>query len=136
MKVRRALQNLAKVVAEEAEHNSEFESRLRDALGLNEGGRAKRRPRKSEKTSSERTGRRGAHRRPPAVLDPVELARESESILQEQLVQLRVEELKDIVADHGMDPGKMVMKWKSPERIIDRIVEISVSRARKGDAFR
>ena len=70
------------------------------------------------------------------MLDPVELARESESILQERLAQLTVEELKDIVADHGMDTGKVVMKWKSPERIIDRIVEISVSRARKGDAFR
>ena len=49
---------------------------------------------------------------------------------------ITVEELKDIVADHGMDPGKLVMKWKSPDRIIDRIVEISVGRTRKGDAFR
>lgn len=136
MKVRRALQNLAKIVAEEAEHNPEFESRLRDALGLNAGGRAKLRPRSSAMVSSERTKRRPRHRRPPALFDPVVLARESEGVLREQLVQLTVEQLKDIVADYGMDPGKLVMKWKSSERIIDRIVEVSVGRARKGNAFR
>ncbi len=136
MKVRRALQNLAKIVAEEAEHNPEFESRLRDALGLNEGGRAKLRPRSSAIISSDRTKRRPRHRRPPAVLDPVELARQSEGVLQEQLAQLTVEQLKDIVADYGMDPGKVVTNWKLSERIIDRIVEVSVGRARKGNAFR
>jgi hypothetical protein len=35
-----------------------------------------------------------------------------------------------------MDPGKLVIKWKKAERIIDRIVEISMARAQKGDAFR
>jgi hypothetical protein len=34
-----------------------------------------------------------------------------------------------------MDPGKLVMKWKTPERIIDRIVEFSLARAVKGDVF-
>jgi hypothetical protein len=27
---------------------------------------------------------------------------------------------------HRMDPGKLVMKWKTPHRIIDRFVEISM----------
>jgi hypothetical protein len=34
-----------------------------------------------------------------------------------------------------MDPGKLVMKWKTPERIINRIVEFSPARAVKGDVF-
>jgi hypothetical protein len=34
-----------------------------------------------------------------------------------------------------MDPGKLVLKWKKPERIIDRIVETSLGRARKGEGF-
>lgn len=34
-----------------------------------------------------------------------------------------------------MDPGKLVMKWKTPQRIIDRIVEFSMARSVKGDVF-
>jgi Arm DNA-binding domain len=41
-----------------------------------------------------------------------------------------------IVSDFGMDPGKLVSKWKTRTRIIDRIVEIALTRAQKGDAFR
>jgi hypothetical protein len=35
-----------------------------------------------------------------------------------------------------MDPGKLVMKWKDASRIIDRIIELSLARSTKGDAFR
>jgi len=31
--------------------------------------------------------------------------------------------------------GKLAMKWKTPKRIIDRIVEVSLGRAAKGDVF-
>ena len=47
-----------------------------------------------------------------------------------------MEELRDIVAEYGMDPGRLVMKWTTPERVINRIVEMSVARAHKGNAFR
>jgi hypothetical protein len=50
--------------------------------------------------------------------------------------ELSLEQLRDIVAEFGMDPGKLVLKWKSPQKVIDRIVEISMPRAQKGDAFR
>jgi hypothetical protein len=36
---------------------------------------------------------------------------------------------------HGMDPGKLVMKWKTPHRIIDRFVEFSMAQAVKGSVF-
>jgi hypothetical protein len=35
-----------------------------------------------------------------------------------------------------MDPGKLVMKWKGADRVVDRIVELAVARSKKGDAFR
>jgi hypothetical protein len=78
---------------------------------------------------------RGANRRAPAVLDPVQLARQGEPALRTGLSKLKLEQLKDIVADYGMDSGKLVLKWKTPERIIDRIVEVSLSRIRKGEGF-
>lgn len=52
------------------------------------------------------------------------------------MAALSIEQLRDIVAEQGLDPGKLVLKWKSTDRIIDRIVEISIARAQKGDAFR
>ncbi len=135
MKLRKALQNFAKVIAEEAERNPQFEHRIREALGLPEDvGAGRRSKRGTRAAQAERT--RGRHRRPPAVLDPIQLAHEGEQVLRDQLLPLTLEQLKDIVADYGMDPGKLVMKWKLPDKIIDRIVEISIGRAQKGDAFR
>ena len=48
---------------------------------------------------------RGRNRRTPAVLDPVQLVKESELAFREQLSGLTVEQLKDVVADHDMDPS-------------------------------
>jgi hypothetical protein len=79
---------------------------------------------------------RPKNRRPVARFDPVDLALQGESAVRNRLAELSLDQLKDIVADYGMDPGKLVMKWKSSQKIIDRIVEISLARAQKGDAFR
>ncbi len=135
MKLRRALQNLAKAISEEAERNPEFESRVRVAIGLPETDKGSSSSGQNEATSQ--TGpRRRRNRRTPAVLDPVQIVQESEQSLREQLALLTIEQLKDIVADYGMDPNKLVMKWRTTERIINHIVEMSISRSRKGDAFR
>jgi hypothetical protein len=56
-------------------------------------------------------------------------------LLRQSLAPLNLEQLKDIIADYGMDPSKLAMKWKTPKRIIDRIVEVSLGRAAKGDVF-
>jgi hypothetical protein len=58
------------------------------------------------------------------------------TLLRSELSSLDIEQLKDVVAQYGMDPGKLVMKWKDAARIIDRIVELSLTRSTKGDAFR
>ncbi len=69
------------------------------------------------------------------MLDPIELARHGDAVLRARLAELNLEQLKDIVADYGMDTGRLVLKWKTPERIINRIVEVSIGRARKGEGF-
>lgn len=122
MSLKKTLNEFVRAVVEETERNSEFASRIEQVLGLKE------KPTKPGLT-------RGAHRRAPAVLDPVELARQGEPALRARLGELNIEQLKDIVADYGMDPGKLVLKWKTSERIIDRIVEASLGRARKGEGF-
>ena len=123
MNIKRILTNVTNVVADEAANNSKFRDRLVEALGLGL-------PEKRE--GDERKG----GRRTPAVLDPIELARSGENRLRLQLESLDLQRLLDIVAQYGMDPGKLVMKWKDRERVIDRIVEVAKSRATKGDVFR
>ena len=135
MKLRRTLQNLAKAISEEAERNPEFESRIRAAIGLPEADKGSSSSSRNEATS-QTSVRRQRNRRTPAVLDPVQIVQESEQSLREQLALLTIEQLKDIVADYGMDPNKLVMKWRTSERIVNHIVEMAISRSRKGDAFR
>ncbi len=122
MKLKKVLHELMRIVINEAERNPEFARKLEDALGL-EGSAPKPMP------------LRPSNRRAPAILDPVDLARQGEDILRARLAELNLEQLKDIVADYGMDPGKLVLKWKTPVRVIDRIVEISMGRAKKGGVF-
>jgi hypothetical protein len=122
MKLKKTLQDLMKVLIDEANRNPAFALELEAVLGLEP---------KPEKERSERP----VHRRPPAVLDPILLARDGEELLRSKLEVLTLDQLKDIVAEHGMDPGKLVMKWKTPDRVIDRIVEYSIARATKGETF-
>jgi hypothetical protein len=127
MSLKEVLGALVRVIADEAERNAEFRARLETALRL-----ARSPPSASIVDETKRRGRR----RTPAVIDPVELARRGEDVLRAQLTPLDIEKLRDIVAQYGMDPDKLVMKWKSSTRVIDRIVEIARMRATKGDAFR
>ena len=132
MRLRKALSELARAVADEAERNPNFGNRIAVALGLS--------PTTTVGAGVQTPGAivrpRPRNRRSSPILDPIEVARQGEGTLREQLKPLSVEQLKDIVAAFGMDPGKLVMKWKTGDRIIDRIVEVSLSRAQKGNAFR
>ena len=79
-----------------------------------------------------RTGRRA-----PAKLDPFKILAESgEHALTVKLTDLDPEELRDVVAQFGMDPRRLVMKWKDVQRVREHIVATTVQRSRKGDAFR
>jgi hypothetical protein len=131
--LRNILNRLVRVVLEEAERNPDFEAALNNALNptipqrkvaneieANEHGEAK----------------RGKNRRAPAKLDPVQVVRDGEPALRSALEELSLDQLRDIVAEYGMDPSRLVMKWVATERVIDRIVEMSIARAHKGSAFR
>lgn len=79
-----------------------------------------------------RTGRRAA-----GVIDPFAVYGETgASGLRGRLAQLNLEELRDIVAEHGLDHDRLAMKWKDAGRVIDRIVDKVTTRAAKGSAFR
>jgi len=79
---------------------------------------------------------KAAVRRKPGRFDPMAVHRECAPDLANRLGELSTEELKDIVAEHGMDRSKLAMKWKDKPRLIALIVSTVESRAQKGDAFR
>ena len=133
MSLHKVLLDFVNVVVSEAEQNPDFADKLRAVFESNAGSTKKGRS-VGITTGSGRT--RPANRRPPAVLDPVSLAAHGEEALHTELSGLTLDQLKDIVADYGMDRDKLVMKWRTKSRVIDRIVEVSISRAQKGDAFR
>ncbi len=122
MKFKKALQNLVRVVINEANENPGFAHEIEMALGI-------------QPKPEDAKVKRPSHRRTPGVLDPIELARQGEGVLMLRLKDLSLEQLRDIVADYGMDPGKLVMKWKTSDRVIDKIIEYSLARAKKGEAF-
>ena len=119
------LVNLLAVVVEEAAVRPSFARRLTKALSqeIKDGGGQPRRRSRSQ-------------RRPPGVLDPFELYKDGEDELRQQLETLDVEQLKDIIAEHGMDRDRLAMKWRTPRRLIERIVETVSARVSKGDVFR
>jgi len=116
------LRALIAVVIDEARTNPDFAARVEAALG----GAAR--------PAGEPARRR--NRRDRAMLDPYVLYLEGESALRSRLDTLSVDQLKDIVAERGMDGAKLAMKWKSADRLIELIVASVASRSRKGDVFR
>ncbi len=91
----------------------------------------------SNETSARRGSGRGGNRRKPGVIDPFAVFADSgESGLEERLMTLDLEQLRDIVAEHGMDHDRLAMKWKDRQRVITRVVERVAARTAKGSAFR
>lgn len=140
MSLRRKLESLLDVIIEEASKNSEFEVRLLKCLSSQATPKdavAERiEPWQQVDSGEVSESSRPKNRRAQAVLEPVSLIREGEDVLRAELEKLDLEQLRDIVAEYGMDSGRLVMKWVRPSRVIDRIVEISSTRANKGHAFR
>lgn len=116
---------LFEAILGEIRRNPEFEARLAGALeGL------------GKEIDAKAPRRRKGGRRAPALLDPVALYQEGDAILRRRLSALDLEQLRDVVAEYGMDPGKLVLKWKTRERVIDHILDTASARAKKGEAFR
>lgn len=76
-------------------------------------------------------------RRNTGVIDPFELFKyQGDQVLRQQLQALQIEQLKDIIAEHGMDSTRRAMSWKKSERLIELIIQTVKRRDRRGDAFR
>jgi hypothetical protein len=140
------LQQLLAVVAAQAAADAEFADALADALAERFDRvtpAATRRPSPVQAGARSRPGgpprserRNVGGRRPPGPFDPYEAYGDGEETLRRALDPCDVDQLKDIIAEHGMDHDRLALKWKTPERLIERIVETVAARARKGDAFR
>lgn len=132
MDLRRTLNDLVRVILDEAALNAEFKEKLLSVLGHEDDSR----PANLSARNEVVTNGRPKNRRTAAVLDPIEVASLGGDALRSRLSGLTVDQLQDIVSEYAMDPGRLVAKWKTRERIIDRIVELAVARAQKGNAFR
>ncbi|MGW8781803.1 hypothetical protein ACWGNM_27600 [Streptomyces sp. NPDC055796] len=81
--------------------------------------------------------RQRSSRRAKGLIDPFAVFAEAgEDGMRARLATLDLEQLRDIVAEHGMDHDRLAMKWKDPQRVIERIVERVEARSSKGSAFR
>ena len=56
-------------------------------------------------------------------------------MLRSRLSILTIDQLKNIVAEHGIDTTKLAMKWRTPERLVALIVSTVRGRLAKGTAF-
>ena len=121
MSIPKKLKALFAEVVKEAEANPQFAERLAQIFG-------------DMPKPSDSPGR--PHRRTPAVLDPFEEYKRGEAVLRERLTALNLDQLRDIVAQYGMDRSKLAMKWKDQGRLLDLIVSTVTSRSEKGHAFR
>lgn len=145
------LRALAEAVIEEAAKNPAFSKKIAailhygNASGAGQYDRAKSAAPKPEPAaegttpkaaSAKPAARRAGNRRDPAVLNPIEIAELGEQALTARLNELDEKQLKDIIAEFGMDQSKLAMKWRKKERLVGFIVERALARASKGDAFR
>lgn len=133
------IENLFRTVLEEARANPAFGKRLIAVMegsdsGLTNHQRMSPSAGKGRHEGKPSSARR--HRRPPGVVNPTEAISRGEGALRADLDRLDNEQLKDIIAEHGMDTRKLAMKWKDRQRLIDLIVGFTHDRLAKGAVFR
>lgn len=132
-----ALVALVQVIADEAARTPRFAKALAGALSVTADPSVPApAPAPAARPAAARTSPRRS-RRAPGAFDPFAVYRESgEATLRERLASLGVEQLKDIIAEHAMDYDKLAMRWRTPSKLQDRIVERVKALTTKGDAFR
>lgn len=120
-------------ILDEVRKNPAFAARLERVLNseMSQGAAGKKVPGGASNPTTRRS-----NRRTKAAVDPFALLSAGESHLREELGKLDIEQLKDVVAEYGMDTSRLALKWKSRERLIEFIVTTVVARSRKGDVFR
>lgn len=158
--VERKLRALVKAVLDECDENPGFRERLETILGSAEVERQRTSTPRTVNAQTDSHGRASAAgkpgvkrigRRPSGPFDPFAVFQAGEerdpleserrdggggeADLRRRLATIDEEALKDIIAEHSMDPARLAMKWKDPTRLIDLIVKVVVQRRRKGEAF-
>ncbi|QLE76029.1 hypothetical protein FGW37_11360 [Streptomyces rectiverticillatus] len=124
----RTLALLVETIALEAVRTGRFSSALSKVLAAAASS--------AHETGAERSKGR-SRRRAKGLIDPFEVFAElGGDGLRARLGALDLEQLRDIVAEHGMDHDRLAMKWKDPQRVMERIVERVEARTAKGSAFR
>jgi hypothetical protein len=144
MNVAQQLRRLFDAVVAEAERSPAFARRLEEALTAMAPsasptatpGTPATMPTPTPSDAPAAVAKRRGGRRPAGALDPFVVYQAGEGMLRARLSELTLDQLKDVVAEHGMDPSKLAMKWKKPERLVDLIVATVRERLEKGDAFR
>jgi hypothetical protein len=89
----------------------------------------------STKVQPDKTKPKRGNRREPSKVNPFALLEQGTDILKAALEPLDVEELKDVIAENGMDTAKLAMKWKDRNRLILHIIDTTQRRSTRGDAF-
>lgn len=130
------LRALFDAIAAEAERSPAFARRLQDALASVAAPAPASSARAAKSATPSTAAPKRGGRRAPGIIDPFAAYADGEATLRARLADLTLDQLKDIIAEHGMDPSKLAMRWKKPEKLIDLIALTVRDRAEKGDAFR
>ncbi|MEA5155275.1 hypothetical protein [Raineyella sp.] len=76
-------------------------------------------------------------RRQPSPLDPYAVAAaDGADGLRDQLMRLDIEQLKDVIAEYGMNYDGRAMSWHDQHRLVNRILEKTDFGATQGAVFR
>ncbi|HWL22253.1 MAG TPA: hypothetical protein VNR38_00635 [Ureibacillus sp.] len=153
LKIEMQLAQLFECIVQEVKVNKEFADRIRRVFnedesdshkGSGSGGRRKNRGASAENPVTDEKGlssstvpKRKSRKRNAALFNPESILEEQgEEWLLQSLNQLEVDQLKDIISEFGMDPGKRVAKCRKKEKFVSHIVGVTNNRLQKGTAFR
>ncbi|WP_141096037.1 hypothetical protein [Ureibacillus massiliensis] len=146
MNIEMKLLELFKVILQEINVNKEFAKKIETVFTEKEFGKYEQKKQTTRKpkletiassTNTSTTGKKRARKRKPALFNPeIVLSEKGKEGLFESLNQLEIDQLKDIVSEYGMDPAKKVMRWRTKEKIVTHILEVTNNWVQKGEAFR
>ena len=120
------LSQVFEVILEEVRTRPGFSERLAQALNADQ----------AQEPSKPEPRPRARNRRSQPVLDPMQLYAAGENCLRAGLANLSIEQLKDIIAEYGMDTRRLAMRWKQRARLEELIMTTVGERHAKGSAFR
>ena len=121
MKIELFIKNLQDIIAaviEETNINNEFRQKIENII--NPPGKKATKPRS---------------KRNKGLIDPYVAIKQGRDSLSLKLGELTVEQLKDVISEHGLDATKNSMRWKKKERLIELIIQKSENRISMGEVF-